>query len=75
MSLCLIKGTAEALIYVAKCEPSLVDSWRNDRTFPLVHLALLNNNLEVLDCLVHDFGLSASLTDRYIYQFSLFLNF
>ena len=47
----------------------------------MVHLAFLNNNLDVLDSLVHDYGLDASITDKLVsllqshftYQYFLFI--
>lgn len=39
--------------------------WHNDQTLPVMHLALLNYNIETADSLVYEYHLSPSFKDKY----------
>lgn len=42
-----------------------MELWHNDKTVPVMHLALLNYNIETADSLVHDYHLSSSFVDKH----------
>lgn len=51
--------------YIAETDLASVVTWKADRHQPLVHLALMSNNLEVLDSLLHDYDFDVHITDTY----------
>ena len=52
------------LNYVAKCDPSIVNSWIEDKEKPMAHLAIVENNIDVLDGLLQDYGLNINFRNE-----------
>lgn len=58
------KGTRPALKYVLDCDPSIINVWHLDRTNPLIHLAFMGNNIDMVDALL-ELGLDLNVTNEY----------
>lgn len=61
--LILPTGTRSALKYTIDCDPSIVNAWKADRANPLIHLAFMGNNLDMVDALL-ELGLDLNVTNQ-----------
>ena len=59
-------GTKLALKYVIDLDPTILQSWQEDRNRPLVHMAFTSNNIEVLDALLYEYGFEMDVRNEYV---------